>query len=1062
MGQIQTNIGLISGINFGDIIDQLIALEERPKARIEQRNAVLQSQQTALQEVSAGLLGLQNSANQVTGGTLFKQTTSASSDESVLTVSSGPGAVPGNYTFRVQQLVAAQQTVTKGFTDTTTAVGPGTLTFDRVEARVDRKTGVDELNGGAGLSRGLIRITDRSGETAVVDLSTVVTVEDVVDRINQTTGVSVIAEVDGDRLTITDASGGSTATLAVRDVGTTGTATSLGLATTDADDDGVIEGAAVNTIGAKSMLAHLNDGRGINIKSGVTDLSITTADGTTHQINLDGAVTLKDVVDLIEEQSDDSVSVAVGAGGVSLELTDNTAGGSTFTIADGATSTAATDLGIVGSDAGGTVAGERIAASLNSKLLRNLNGGLGLAAFGGTDVLALNNDTQLGTLFAATGFTTSGDDSADLTIQARDDTVTYGVDVDALNTVGELINAVASATGGKVTLYLDDGNFAARDNTEGTGDLVFADANAADVATALGLVGTHTTSTVTGAAGNPDSGAADTADTNIRVTNSAGAATTIDLAGAESVSDVIDLINAAGAGVTASINRAGHGIKLTDTAGGVDELVVDDVDGLVALQLGLVGTYEDGVAEGANLRFRYVTSGTTLTQLGVTRGQFKIQDSSGATATVDLTQGNEVTIADVISEINSRGLQINARINDQGNGIIVEDTGPGNLAITITEDGSSTAADLGLLGAAATPGADLDGSFSRTVEIQSGDNLTDVAQKIADAEIGISASVINDGSTAAPFRLGLASEKTGKSGGFTFDDGGLGFEAATLSEGRDAVVFYGSDNPAEALMVTSDRNTLDQAIPGVTIDLLSTSDKPVQVTVSEDRQKVVDAVRGISTAFNSLIDTINKHDTFDAETEERGLLLGDPTVARVRSAIYNAVINPNTALSGQFKSLSQIGLRVGSGAKLQFDENKFREALETDPDAVEELLNFEQLELDDEGEPVEDAQGNNIVLAQGVGTELKKLLQRLTDASSGPVEQAVERISEQIETNRGRLERIDESLEEKRARLEKQFIDMERALAGLQDQSAALGQLQNLASQSRQQAASRPSVGGSR
>ena len=70
--------------------------------------------------------------------------------------------------------------------------------------------------------------------------------------INTTTGTNVLAEVNGDGLTITDVSGGA-GDLLITDVGTTGTATSLGIAgnsTLDADgDDAVLTGTAINSVG---------------------------------------------------------------------------------------------------------------------------------------------------------------------------------------------------------------------------------------------------------------------------------------------------------------------------------------------------------------------------------------------------------------------------------------------------------------------------------------------------------------------------------------------------------------------------------------------------------------------------------------------------------------------------------------------------------------------------------------------------------------------------------------------------------------------------------------------
>src|SRR5690606_11663893 len=153
---------------------------------------------------------------------------------------------------------------------------------------------------------------------------------------------------------------------------------------------------------------------------------------------------------------------------------------------------------------------------------------------------------------------------------------------------------------------------------------------------------------------------------------------------------------------------------------------------------------------------------------GITRGQFRITDSAGVTATVDLTQGDEQTIGDVIAEINSRGLSINARINDNGDGILIEDTGPGVVAMKIEEQGSTTARDLGLAGEASAPGENINGTYERTITIDPADTLDDIAAKIVEAKVGVAASVISDGSAGAPYRLSLSATNPGTVGAFVF------------------------------------------------------------------------------------------------------------------------------------------------------------------------------------------------------------------------------------------------------------------------------------------------------
>ncbi len=1159
MGTITTGTGLVSGIDIAGLVDQLMAIEERPKQLIEQRNAVLTAQQTALQDVNSRLLALKFNVDSLTGSTTFNATTATTSNENVLTVSSGAGAVPGNYSFTVDKLVQSQQVLTKGFKDIDdTSVGSGTLTFEKGNARLDSKTRLADLNGGAGVERGLIRVTDRSGAVGLIDLSRAVTVDDAILAINSATNVSVRATVTGDGLTITDNTGLGSGDLTITNAGLSDTASSLGIAGTDSS--GAITGTQINVLGDDTALAFVNDGQGVDIRSdNVAEFTITDGGGTDYDINLLNETTLGEVVDTINAATGGVVVAAIAADGVSLTLTDSSGGAGTLSVAAGSgSSTAASDLGLVGADDDGdsVLGGNRIVSNINSRLLTKLNGGDGIG-----NLRVLSTSTPLADLFDGAGVTTAG--LKELVIFDRNGSG-YTIDLDPSTTAGDLIGLVDAGTGGNVTMSISGNSFVLTDNTGGAGNLRAYDnpGSGSTIVADLGLTVDAAVISFTGADTFPV--ATEQGAGSINITDRDGTLFTVDMSSAKSVSDVIDGINDAadtsGAGISASLNRAGNGIKLTDSTGGSGDIIVADVDSTTAEDLGLLGTFSDDEVDSGNLQYQYMTLGTRLDTIGFVAGNISITDSTGDTATVSFQQG-EATIADILQDINGAGLEINARINDNGDGIIIEDTNTGtqSVAISVEESGSSTAASLGLLGAASAAGEDFDGSFETTVEytsdamtgatllsalksgngidyeasaidftitttdgteydidltagittvqelidlihtttsnnvtvainedgnrLQVTDNaggagrllfesknssealgdlgfddadvdnpdfskssklvsdttLGDLVDLINESDAGVSAAVINDGSSGTPYRMIFSSDTTGSAGAFVFDDGGAGFKASTFSEAQDAVVFYGSSNPAVAQIITSTSNTLEDVIPGASIDLLSTSDTPVQVTVSEDNAAVTAAATAFVEGFNGLMDTIDTYDSYNAETEERGLLLGDSAVIQLKNQLFASITRQNSEVSGTFNSLAEVGITVGSGGTLRLDSSKLTNALATDREAVKNLFTFKTTETDEDGETV--------TTARGVGIIIDDLLERLTDTDTGIIESRVATLTRQMDLNNDRIETIDEALAARRARLEAQFLAMEQALAGLQEQSSALASLQALGAQ---------------
>ncbi len=1158
MGTITTGTGLISGIDYASLIDQLIQIESGSVKLVENRNTVLTAQQTALQDVNAKLLALKFSTDSLTTPGLFNSSISTSSNESVLTVTSGSGAVPGNYNFTVDKLVSSQQVLTKGFKDTDdTSIGSGILTFDKGNSRLDSNTKLSDLNGGNGVTRGIIRVTDRSGAVGLIDLSRAVTINDVIEAVNSATNVSVRATVTGDGLTITDNTGLSSGDLTITNAGITETASSLGIAGTSAT--GAITGSQINYVGEDTLLSSLNDGQGIYISDSQAEFSIT--DGASNSFNVDllNETTLGEVIDTINAASTTAgagVTASIAADGVSIELTDSNGGGVDFKITPNGTFSTAADLGLSGADddGDGVINGSRMVANINSKLLSKLNGGQGIG-----EVRVLSSSTALTDLFDGAGVTTSGNGLRELVIFDRTG-ASYTINLDPSSTAGDLISLVNTATSGNVTLSISDNSFVLTDNTGGTGNLRAYDnpGSGSTIIADLGLTVNAAVDSVTGTdtfpvATVPGSG-------TISIQDRDGVSFNVDLSSASSVSDVLTGINdaseAAGAGITASLNRAGNGILLEDSTGGSGDIVVADVDATTAAVLGIAGTFSDDEIDSGNLQYAYLNEGTLLDTIDFVSGDIKITDSTGRTETISFKEG-ESTIAEILQDINGKGLAINARVNDNGDGIILEDTNTGSLvnAIKVEESGSSTARSLGLLGEATTAGEDLNGSFETTIEyvsdsmdgttllsalnsgngidfndteadikittaegteyevditngtttvqdlidaietatdghvsvtfngesnrllftddtsgsgelsfeainnsealsdigfkLKSGSDyqsnklvesttLEDLADLINESNAGVTASIINDGSNGTPYRLIFSADETGSAGAFVFDDGGSNFKATTFSEAQDAVVFFGSTNPALAQVITSTSNTLEDVVPGSTITLLSTSDSPVQVTISEDDGAVTTAAQSFVTSFNNLMTTIDSYDSYDSENEERGLLLGDSAVVQLKNRLFSILTRRTGDLSGSFTSLAEVGLTVGSGGTLRLDANKFANAMQSDRDAVKNLFTFIETETDDEGEVT--------TTAQGVGKMIDALLERLTDSEYGIIETRVASIQSQIDLNEDRIDRLNEQLEEKRARLEREFAAMETALASIQEQSSSLNTLASLAS----------------
>jgi len=368
-------------------------------------------------------------------------------------------------------------------------------------------------------------------------------------------------------------------------------------------------------------------------------------------------------------------------------------------------------------------------------------------------------------------------------------------------------------------------------------------------------------------------------DGNLNFTTQDGSTFTVNISGLDDVNDIIQAINNSNGGATlsASLNDAGNGLAIKDLTTGGSTFAIAGTGGLdTAELLGVSGSFTSGTAQGIDQDLAYFGTATNLDSMfdgaGLGTGSFEIIDSDGLKAEFTISGGDK-TMADVIRRINqSSAISVTARINDTGDGLIIEDTAGGLNLLEINDTEGTVAKKLRIAGKVTQEALDADptanfinGSFETTLEFDANDSLEDVINAINASNAGVSASLLNTGTGSTPFRLSLASDDTGVAGRFLVDSGDFDLGINTIDAGDDSRVFYGSTNAADGVLISSSTNQLDGVIQGVTIDLLSTSDESVQISITEDTESIETKIQEFVDAFNAAIEQIDFQTRFDQE-----------------------------------------------------------------------------------------------------------------------------------------------------------------------------------------------------
>lgn len=1039
MSGISSGIGLISGINTTQLIDQLIAIEARPVQALQARVQAIDTQKAAILALSAKLLALKDAVSTFDRPSFFRRFSATSSNEQVATATARASANPGAQTFRVLALATNHTVLSRGFASADrTPIGVGTLSIELGRGRVDPPTVLSSLNNGRGVGRGIISITDRSGAKTNVDLSRAYTVEDVLSAINNTTGIAVHARVtgldgngeSGDRLVIEDLSGGTGSFTIVDQTGGT-IAAGLGIAQSVAAAR--IDGSDLVRLDSATLLSTLNDGNGVGrVGQGAAqdDLIFETTYGTF-------GVSLKDTL-APGTATNSTVDLRALNGGHGARL-------GVIRITDRAGKSVDIDLG-------GAPVPLRTVEDVRAYVNQQAS-----AAGVGISLTAVNSHLQITDSTGVTGVTAknlrvedvSGFAAADLGIAGNvAETSISGRDIYSVTTLGDAINAINYAEGnaGFVQARISDDGKGIAITALGLDNAVTVKSGAAS--TAARDLGLDNANVATGGTFSSRrliaglntvllhslAGGDGVIAGQVNVTNSANQTSTLDFSAAGTLQDVLDIINAnPTGGLRAGINSARNGIQLADTAGGNNPLIVTDGAGNIAAELGLEGTFDvtSGPIRGKNVQLQYVSTQTLLKDLNngqeLSPGRFRINTASGAVITVN-TSSNTQTVGQLIEAINLvGGGNITARINDTGDGILIADATSGSQKLKIEDiEGGTIAKTLRLAGEAKTGQNFIDGSFEIRIDVGAGETLRTLAGRLNSAGQPFSATVLQSGVGSTPYSLSVTSQQSGRRGELLIDAQGfdLGFE--TIARPEDALISVGG-SAAGGLLVANSSNTFDDILEGVKLDVLNTSDDPVTINVAQDVDDIVASVKRFVDLYNDVQGELDDAASFNSETLERGPLFGDTTVGTIRTRLSRLALQP-FAGGGAVSRLFSIGIRVGANNGLVFDETEFRDAYAAAPEEVERFFSAE---------------------ANGFGDVVKAAFDDLTRSADGVIARKEEQLNNQQDLLTDRIGRLNILLAGKRSRLERQFASLESSLAALQDQQNSLTALTRLATTGR-------------
>jgi flagellar hook-associated protein 2 len=306
-----------------------------------------------------------------------------------------------------------------------------------------------------------------------------------------------------------------------------------------------------------------------------------------------------------------------------------------------------------------------------------------------------------------------------------------------------------------------------------------------------------------------------------------------------------------------------------------------------------------------------------------------------------------------------------------------------------------------------------------TIELTEENNsLQGLMQAINDADIGVSAAIVNDG-TASPYRLTLTGSSV---------DNAFSLDTSGLTGGTESFAAFETTQPAsqahiivDGLDIYSTSNTVTDAIPGVTLNLLKAeSTTQTSLTVSSDESAVDANLKSFVTAYNAVVSFVHSQST--AGGTKGGILGGDSGLNAVKRRLQNLLTSAVNQPGSPLQTLSELGLETQKDGTLVLNNEKLSAVRDQNFDSLVNLLAGDDEDM------------------EGIASQFQGYLESLTDSRDGLYAGRSQAINDNLKRMDERIVQMEMRLEKREETMRSQFNVMEQLVSTMNSQSAFLSQ----------------------
>jgi flagellar hook-associated protein 2 len=327
------------------------------------------------------------------------------------------------------------------------------------------------------------------------------------------------------------------------------------------------------------------------------------------------------------------------------------------------------------------------------------------------------------------------------------------------------------------------------------------------------------------------------------------------------------------------------------------------------------------------------------------------------------------------------------------------------LATAQTVSSNTFASDTaGVAGTGSLTIASGTGSSATSASISYGstDTLDSIATKINNANAGVTASVLYDGTS---YRLMVASTATGTANAATFTETG---NALGLSNSANVTIpAANAEVNIDGIQVTRPTNVIDDALPGTTLTLNSVPPSTAAnstVTVSTDTTGLTNLLNTFVSNFNAVSSALSVQMTYNSSASTQEPLFGDPTMQQLQGSLGSIVSQDFGGLN-----LTDLGLSIDEDGNMSLDATTLDATLQANPNAITKLMT-----------------------ANGFGTALYNMTAMYTDPATGALTTETQSLTDQNNNLQSDINQIQSNATALQTRLQDEFNQLESTMSSLQ------------------------------